>query len=155
LPLGPGLLAGSLTLMLVILPMVIIASQEALRAVPDSLREGALGMGATHWQAVWNVSLPAAVPGIMTGAILAMSRAIGEAAPVLIISGIVFIASPPQNLVDDFSVMPLQIYDWAGKPANQGFHSLAAGGIIVLLLLLLVFNGIAVAIRQRLQKPLS
>jgi phosphate transport system permease protein len=126
-----------------------------LRAVPDSLREGALGMGSTRWQSVWHVSLPAAMPGIMTGAILAMSRAIGEAAPILIISGIVFIAAPPQNLVDDFSVMPLQIYDWAGKPANQGFHSLAAGGIIVLLSLLLVFNAIAILIRQRLQKPLS
>lgn len=155
LPLGVSVLAGSLTLMLVILPMVIIASQEALRAVPESLREGALGMGATPWQTVWHVTLPAAVPGIMTGTILSMSRAIGEAAPVLIISGIVFIQSPPGNLLDKFSVMPLQIYNWAQQPSHQGFHALAAGGIIVLLAMLLVFNGVAVFIRHRLQKPLS
>lgn len=155
LPFGVSVLSGSLTLMLVILPMVIISSQEALRAVPESLREGALGMGATPWQTVWNITLPAAVPGIMTGAILSMSRAIGEAAPVLIISGIVFIQSPPSNLLDKFSVMPLQIYNWAQQPSNQGFHGLAAGGIIVLLAMLLMFNGLAVFIRHRLQKPLS
>ncbi len=155
LPFGVSVLAGSLTLMLVILPVVIIASQEALRAVPESLREGALGMGATPWQTVWHVTLPSSIPGIMTGTILAMSRAIGEAAPVLIISGIVFIQSPPGNLLDKFSVMPLQIYNWAQQPSNQGFHALAAGGIVVLLAMLLVFNGLAVFIRHRLQKPLS
>lgn len=155
LPFGVSVLAGSLTLMLVILPMVIITSQEALRAVPDSLREGALGMGATPWQTVWHITLPSSLPGIMTGTILAMSRAIGEAAPILIISGIVFIQSPPGSLLDKFSVMPLQIYNWAQQPSNQGFHALAAGGIIVLLAMLLVFNGLAVFIRHRLQKPLS
>jgi phosphate transport system permease protein len=136
----------------VILPVVIISSQEALRAVPDSLREGALGMGATQIQSVWHVTLPAAVPGIMTGAILAMSRAIGEAAPVMIVAGaIVNLSSPPSNLMDRFSIMPIQIYNWT-EEANRDFHPLAAGSIILLLLMLLVFNGLAVFIRHRLQK---
>jgi phosphate transport system permease protein len=108
-------------------------------------------MGATRWQVVWNVTLPSAVPGIMTGSILATSRAIGEAAPVLIIAGIVYIASPPGHLMDDFSVMPLQIYNWAQRPQDE-FHALAATGIIVLLAVLLAFNGVAVLVRQRLQK---
>jgi phosphate transport system permease protein len=154
LPFGRGVLAGSLTLMLVVLPIVIISTQESLRAVPDSLRAGALGMGSTPWQVVWHITLPAAVPGIMTGSILAMSRAIGEAAPILIIAGIVYIASPPGNLMDDFSVMPLQIFTWASRP-QAAFHSLAASGIIVLLLMLLAFNAVAVFIRYKMQKPLS
>ncbi len=154
LPFGRGVLAGALTLMLVILPIVVIASQEALRAVPRSLRDAALGLGATRWQAVWKVTLPAAVPGIMTGAILAMGRAIGEAAPLLMIAGIVFISSPPGNLMDDFTAMPLQIYNWAQRP-QQEFHDIAASGIIVLLTVLLVFNAAAVLIRQRLQRPLG
>lgn len=154
LPFGRGVLTGSLTLMLVVLPIVIIASQEALRAVPNSLREGAFGMGATRWQMVWNVTLPASVPGIMTGAILAMSRTIGEAAPILMIAGIVYITSAPRHLMDDFSVMPLQIYNWAGRP-QAAFHELAASGILVLLVVLLAFNAIAVFIRQKFHKPLS
>jgi phosphate transport system permease protein len=154
LPFGRGVLTGSLTLMLVVLPIVIIASQESLRAVPNSLREGALGMGATRWQTVWNVTLPAAVPGIMTGAILSMSRAIGEAAPILMIAGIVYITNTPRNMMDDFTTMPLQIYEWAQRP-KEVFHWLAASGIIVLLLVLLVFNAAAVFIRQTYQKPLS
>ena len=154
LPMGRGVLAGGMTLMLVILPIVIIASQEALRAVPDSLREGSFGMGATKWQTVQNVTLPASIPGIMTGSILAMSRAIGEAAPVLIICGIVYISSGPGNLMDDFSVMPLQIFNWAARPQEE-FHTVAAKGILVLLALLLSFNTVAVLIRNKTQKSLS
>ncbi len=154
LPFGRGVLAAGLTLMLVILPVVIIASQEAIRAVPDSLREAALGMGATRWQVVWNVTLPAAVPGIMTGSILAMSRAIGEAAPILIILGTVFITWAPEHLMDEFAVMPVQIYTWAGE-ANKDFHTIAASGIIILLGVLFVFNAAAVFIRYKFQKPLS
>jgi phosphate transport system permease protein len=154
LPLGRGVMAGALTLMLVTLPIVIISSQEALRAVPDSLREGAEGLGATRWQVVWNVTLPASIPGIMTGAILAMSRAVGEAAPILIIAGIVYIANAPRNVMDDFTVLPLQIYNWAQRP-QQEFHRLAASGIIVLLAILLCFNGLAIFIRNKMQKPLS
>ncbi len=153
-PLGRGVLTGGLTLMLVILPIIIIASQESLRAVPYSLREGSLGMGATQWQTVQNVTLPSAIPGIMTGAILAMSRAIGEAAPVLIICGIVYIGSNPSSLMDSFSVMPLQIFDWAQQPSDD-FHAVAATGIIVLLSVLLSFNACAVYIRNRTQKPLT
>lgn len=147
LPLGRSVLAGALTLMLVILPIVIIASQEALRGVPRSLREAGAGLGATPWQVVQRITLPAAMPGIMTGAILAISRAIGEAAPILILAGAVFITSSPGSLMDEFSVLPLQIYNWAQRP-QQEFHSLAASGIIVLLCILFVFNCSAVLIRQ-------
>ena len=154
LPLGRGVMAGALTLMLVILPVVIIASQEALRAVPSSLRDGARGLGATPWQVVWNVTLPAAIPGIMTGSILAVSRAIGETAPLLIIAGIVYIRSAPQHLMDDFTVLPLQIYNWVSRP-QEDFHHIAAAGIIVLLVILLSFNAVAVLIRQTRQRPLS
>ncbi len=154
LPLGRSVFTGGLTLMLVILPVVIIASQEALRAVPDSLREGSLGLGATRWQMVRRVTLPAAIPGVMTGSILAMSRAIGEAAPVLIIAGVVYIGSAPANLMDNFTVMPLQIYNWSQRPQSE-FHQVAATGILVLLAVLFVFNALAVLIRQKVQKPLS
>lgn len=154
LPLGRGVLTGALTLMLVILPVVIISAQESLRAVPSSLRAGALGLGATPWQVVWNVTLPSAIPGIMTGSILAMSRAIGEAAPILMIAGIVYINRAPQHLMDDFTVMPLQIYNWTSRP-QEAFHHLAAAGIIILLLILLSFNAVAVLIRYKMQKPLS
>ncbi|MCK4873358.1 MAG: phosphate ABC transporter permease PstA [Phycisphaerales bacterium] len=154
LPFGRGVLAGGLTLMLVVLPIVIVSSQESLRAVPGSLREGALACGATRWQMVWRMTLPAAVPGIMTGSILAMSRAIGEAAPILVIAGIVFIRFTPHHLMDEFTAMPLQIYDWAGRPQEE-FHKVAATGILVLLTILLAFNAFAVLIRQKFQRPLQ
>ena len=154
LPFGRSILAGGLTLMLVILPIVIVSTQEALRAVPSSLREGALATGATKWQMIWRMTLPASVPGIMTGAILAMSRAIGEAAPILVIAGIVFVLFNPRSLMDDFTVMPLQIYNWANRPQEK-FYDLAATGIIVLLALLLTFNTAAVFIRQKFSKPLQ
>jgi phosphate transport system permease protein len=154
LPLGRSVLAAGLTLMLVVLPVLIISAQEALTAVPNSLRDGAMGLGATKWQTIRRVTLPAAIPGIMTGSIIAMSRAIGEAAPILMIAGIVYISSPPESLMDDFTVMPLQIYNWAQRP-QQEFHEVAATGIIVLLAVLLAFNALAVFLRQRLEKPLS
>lgn len=154
LPFGRGVLTGALTLMLVVLPIIIIASQEALRAVPSSLRDGACGLGATRWQTVWRVTLPAATPSIMTATILAMSRAIGEAAPLLMIAGIVYITYAPGNLMDSFTAMPLQVYNWAGRPQEE-FHQLAAGGIIVLLAVLLLFNGTAIWIRQKFQKRLG
>lgn len=154
LPFGRGILAGALTLMLVILPIIIISTQESLRAVPSSLRDASLGLGATQWQTVRRITLPAALPGILTGAIIAMSRAIGEAAPLLMIAGIVFITRAPSNLMDDFTAMPLQIYNWAGRPQKE-FHDLAASGIIVLLTALLLFNAVAVFLRQKFSKPLS
>ena len=150
LPFGRGVLAGSLTLMLVILPVIIISSQEALRSVPSSLRDGARGLGATPWQVVWNITLPAAGPGILTGSILAMSRAIGETAPILIIAGIVYIRNAPHHLMDSYTVLPLQIYNWTSRPQEE-FHAIAAAGIVVLLIILLSFNAIAVILRQRMQ----
>ncbi len=153
IPFGRGVISGALTLMLVILPVIVIATQEALRAVPSSLREAAFALGATRWQVVWQVTLPVAVPGILTGSILALSRAIGEAAPILIIAGIVYISQPPQHLMDEFSVLPLQIYNWAQRPQAE-FHQLAAAGILVLLAILLVFNAVAVVLRYRTQRRL-
>lgn len=154
LPLGGSVLAGGLTLMLVILPIVIVSTQEALRAVPPSLREGSFALGSTRWQMVSRMILPASTPGMMTGAILAMSRAIGEAAPLLIVTGIVFIMFTPTNLMSDFASMPLQIYNWAGRPQAE-FQNVAAAGIIVLLAVLLAFNAVAILIRQKFQKPLQ
>ncbi len=154
LPFGRGVLAGGLTLVLVVLPVIIVSSQEALRAVPNTLREGALATGATKWQMIARMTLPAAVPGIMTGAILSMSRAIGEAAPMLVIAGVVYITFTPKHLMDEYTVMPLQIYDWAGRPQDE-FRVVAATGIMVLLAVLLTFNAAAVFIRQRFQKPLQ
>jgi len=154
LPFGSGVLAGGLTLMLVVLPIVIISSQEALRAVPGTLRQGALAMGSTRWQMVWRMTLPASIPSIMTGAILAMSRAIGEAAPLLVLGVPLFMRRTPENLMSDFTVLPLQIYRWAADP-RQDFRDLAASGIIVLLVVLLSFNAIAIFIRQKLQKQLQ
>lgn len=153
-PFGRTVLAGGLTLMLVVLPIIIISTQEALRAVPDSLREASLGLGSTKWQMVRRTVLPAAIPGIMTGSILAISRAIGEAAPVLIIAGVVFIRFIPEHPMDEFTVMPLQIYNWAGRPQAE-FHQVAASGILVLLGVLLLFNATAVLIRYKFQKELS
>ncbi len=153
LPFGTSVLTGGLTLMLVILPIVIISTQEALRAVPPSLRAGAQALGATPWQTVWGITLPAAVPGIMTGAILAMSRAIGESAPLLVAGAALLLFSTPNNLMSDFAVLPLQIYNWAER-SGSAFQEIAAGAIIVQLVVLLAFNGVAVLIRQKLQKPL-
>jgi phosphate transport system permease protein len=154
LPFGRGVLAGGLTLMLVVLPIIIISSQESLRAVPDSLRQGTLALGSTRWQMIWKMTLPTATPGILTGSILAMSRALGEAAPLLILTGIVYITFTPGNLMDSFTAMPLQIYRWASLP-RQDFHQVAASGILVLLIVLLAFNSIAVVIRQKTQKALG
>ncbi len=153
-PFGQSVLAGGLTLMLVVLPIVIISSQEALRAIPGSLRSGSLAMGATRWQTTYRVTLPAAIPMIMTGSILAMSRAIGEAAPILVLGVALFITDVPANLMDNFTVLPMQIYNWTNR-WQEDFRELAASGIIVLLGALLAFNAIAVLIRQKLQRPLQ
>jgi phosphate transport system permease protein len=155
LPFGKTVLSAGLTLGLVILPIVIIASQEALRAVPASLREAALGMGATRWEAVREVVLPAATPGFMTGAILAMSRAVGEAAPVLaVMGGVLVTTNGLTNLMAKTPVLPVTIYKWAGDE-NVGFEHLAAAAIIVLLVLLLAMNSVAILIRNRYEKMLG
>ncbi|QDT60332.1 Phosphate transport system permease protein PstA [Stieleria bergensis] len=151
LPFDKSFLAAGLTLALVILPIIIIASQEALRAVSPSLREASLGLGATRWQTVKNICLPAAIPGIMTGAILAMGRAIGEAAPILVVLGsLVAKSTGPKHLMDNAVTMPVLIYEWAGRPEPE-FQELAAAAIIVLLVILLAFNSIAIYLRHRVQ----
>lgn len=149
--LGPTVLAGSLALTLLVLPVVILASREALRAVPNGIRQGALALGATKWQMIWRQVLPSASPGIATGTILALSRAIGEAAPLLLVSGITFITFNPEGVQSAFTVLPLQIYNWVTRPQDE-FRTLAAAAIMVLLGLLLVMNSVAIVLRSRHQK---
>jgi len=149
--LGPTVLAGALALTLLVLPIVILASREALRTVPRGIRQGALALGATQWQMVSRQVLPAAIPGIATGTILALSRAIGEAAPLLLVSGITFITFNPTGLGSSFTVLPLQIYNWVTRPQAE-FGVLAAAAIMVLLGILLIMNSAAIALRNRFQK---
>lgn len=145
---GRVVLAGALTMSLLSLPVIIIATQESLRAVPWSLREAAYGVGATRWQATWSHVLPAALPGILTGLILAVSRAVGETAPLLVVGAAGFILTRPSGLFDPFTTIPIQIYNWTSRP-QKDFQSLAAAGIIVLLAVLLLLNLVAIIIRQR------
>jgi phosphate transport system permease protein len=149
--LGRSVMAGAATLALLILPIVIISSQEAIKAVPPSIREAGLGVGATKWQTLQSLVLPIAFPGILTGMILALSRAIGETAPLIMIGALTFIAFTPNTPLDEFTVLPIQIYNWAARP-QAGFHELAAAGIIVLLVALLSMNALAIVLRNRLRK---
>lgn len=149
--LGRSVIAGALTLALLILPVIIIASQEAIKAVPGSLREASYGVGATKWQTIRYHIFPVALPGILTGTILSLSRAIGETAPLIMIGALTFIAFPPMSPMDPFTVLPIQIFNWTAKP-QQEFHELAAAAIIVLLVLLLVMNAAAIFLRNRYQK---
>jgi phosphate transport system permease protein len=151
LGLGRSVLAGGLTLGLLVLPVVVISSREALRAVPGSIREGAMGLGATRWQAIWHQVLPAAVPGISTGAILSLSRAIGETAPLIMVGAASYVAFNPTGLDSAFTALPLQIYSWLSSPQPQ-FKALAASAIIVLLVLLVAINSVAIFIRNRYEK---
>lgn len=150
--LGRSVVSGALTLSLLVLPVVIISAQEAIRAVPNSLREAAYGLGATRWQTIRHQVLPAAMPGILTGTILAVSRAIGEAAPLIMIGALTFVAFPPRSPMDPFTVLPIQIFNWASRP-QAGFHELAAGAILVLLVILLVMNATAIVLRNRYRRP--
>jgi phosphate transport system permease protein len=154
LELGRTVIAASLTLTLLILPVVIIASIEALKAVPNAQREGAYALGATRWQMVRGSVLPAAAPAIMTGIILAMARAIGEAAPLLIIGGVGFVTFLPTPFEGAYTVLPLQIFDWAKRPQDE-FSALASAAIIVILVLMLVLNGLALVIRARLSRHIQ
>ncbi|MDT8368908.1 MAG: phosphate ABC transporter permease PstA [Longimicrobiales bacterium] len=146
--LGRSVLSGALTLSILILPVIIMASQEAIRAVPDSIRQAAYGLGATRWQVTQRQVLPMALPGILTGTILALSRAVGETAPLIMIGALSFIAFTPQGLTDQFTVLPLQIYNWISRPGAD-FHEIAASAILVLLVLLLTMNAIAIILRNR------
>lgn len=150
LGLGPTLLTGSLTLALLVLPTVIIASREAIRAVPRSIRMGSLALGASQWQTTWRQVLPAAIPGMATGSILALSRAIGEAAPLLML-GVAFVRFNPDGLMSSFTALPVQIYDWTTE-ARLEFKELAAAASAVLLLILLVMNSLAIVLRNKTQK---
>lgn len=151
--LGRSVIAGALTMTLLILPMLITVTQEALRAVPKSYREGSLALGATQWQTIWGQVLPAAASGIFTGIILALSRAIGETAPLMMIGAVAFISFTPKGITDSFTVMPMQIYNWSSQP-QAGYHAAAAAGIIVLLGVLLVLNSLAIYLRYRSSKKL-
>lgn len=148
LDLGRVVLSGALTMALLSLPVIIIASQEALKAVPWSLREAAYGVGATRWQVTVSHVLPAALPSILTGVILAVSRAIGETAPLLVAGAAGFVTRPPSGFFDSYTTIPIQIFNWTARPQEE-FRGLAAASILVLLALLLSMNAIAIIVRQR------
>jgi len=148
---GPSILAGSLTLFLMILPMTVIASQEALRQVPSSIREGALALGSTRWQVVWYQVLPQATPGILTGVILAIARAAGETAALIMIGAFAFIAFDNRWLTENFTTLPIQIYNWTTRP-QEDFRANAAAGIIVLMAIVLTFNVAAAVLRERFRR---
>ncbi len=146
-----SLLAGSLTMSLLVLPVIIVASREAIRSVPLTFRHAAFALGATKWQTVRHHVLPAAIPGILTGVILSLSRAIGETAPLVVIGAFGYVAFVPEGPMDDFTVLPIQIFNWTARPQAE-FHELAAAGIIVLLAVLLLMNATAVLIRHRARR---
>ena len=146
-----SILAAGLTMSLLILPVIIVAAQEAIRSVPNEQREASYGMGATKWQTIVRVVLPAAIPGILTGSILALSRAIGETAPLVVIGIPVILQFLPTGYLDTFTALPMQIFDWAKRP-QEAFQYVASAGIIVLMVFLLTMNSIAIFIRNKFQK---
>src|SRR6056297_1241156 len=148
LNMGRSVLAGALTLSLLVLPVVIVAAQEALKSVPNSLRNASYGLGANHWQTVYKVVLPSALPSIFTGFILAISRAIGETAPLIMMGALTFVMFTPQNIMDSFTVMPIQIFNWTSLPKIE-FELVAATGSLLLLVLLFILNGTATYIRYK------
>ena len=151
LALGRTVISGALSLSLLILPVIIIASQEAIRAVPPSLRQGAYALGATKWQVTRDHVIPAAAPGILTGIILAMSSAVGETAPLLVAGAAAYVTFDPNGLFSKYTILPMQIYEWARRP-QQEFQDLAAAAILVLLAFLVVMNGTAIYLRNRFSK---
>jgi len=154
LDLGRSVLSGSLTMGLLVLPIVIINTREAIRAIPSSQREAAYALGATRSQVIWKVVLPTALPGIFTGVILALSRAIGETAPLITIGALTFIAFLPDSPFDPFTVLPIQIFNWVSRP-QPGFHAIAASAIIVLLVVLLGMNSLAIYLRDRARRSVQ
>jgi phosphate transport system permease protein len=154
LGMGRSVLAGASTLALLVLPVIILSTREALRAVPSSIREGSYALGATKWQTIWYQVLPIALPGILTGMILALSRAIGETAPLITIGALTFVAFAPDSIWSPFTVLPIQIFNWVSRPQVE-FRTNAAAGILVLLLLLLTMNAAAIWLRDRYQKKLA
>jgi phosphate transport system permease protein len=154
LGLGKSLMAGSLTLALLILPIIIVATREALKAVPKTIREASYALGATKWQTTWFQILPASSGGIVTGVILAISRAIGETAPLIVIGAMLYITTIPKSPMDDFSVLPIQIFNWLSRP-QKGFIINATAAIIILLAITFILNGIAIYLRNRWQKKVK
>ena len=151
---GRTVLSAGLTLALLILPIIIIASQEAIRAVPSSLRQASYGLGATRWQTIWNHVLPNSLAGILTGTIIAMSRAIGETAPLVVVGASTFITVDPTGPFSKFTVLPIQIFQWTTRPQST-FRNIAGAAIIILLILLLLLNATAVIIRNRQSKRME
>ena len=147
---GRVVLAGGLILTLVVLPTVVVASREAIRSVPDSIRQGAFALGATKWQVVWRQVLPAAIPGMATGAILALSRAVGETAPLIMVGAITYVAFNP-TLMGPYTALPVQIYNWTKQP-DADFQVLAAAGAVVLLVIVLSMNAVAIVLRNRYRR---
>jgi phosphate transport system permease protein len=148
--LGRVVLAGGLILTLVVLPTVVVASREAIRAVPDSIRQGAFALGATKWQVVWRQVLPASIPGIATGSILALSRAVGETAPLIMVGAVVYVPFNP-TVLGEYTALPVQIFNWTKQP-DSDFQTLAAAGAIVLLVIVLSMNAVAIFLRNRYRK---
>ncbi len=154
LGLGRSVLAGSLTLTLLILPVIIVATREAIKAVPHTIREASYALGATKWQTIWNQVLPASAGGIVTGVILALSRAVGESAPLIVIGAMLYVTRVPTHPLDDFTVLPIQIFNWLSRP-QKGFIINAAAAIIVLLIITFILNGIAIYLRNKWQKKVK
>ena len=152
--LGASVLAGALTLSLLILPIIIVATREAIKVVPHSIRDASYALGASKWQTIWNQVLPASGGGILTGVILALSRAVGETAPLIVVGALAYVPFAPTNPMDEFSVLPIQIFNWISRP-QHGFIENAAAAIIILLLITFVMNGIAVYFRNRWQKRMK
>ena len=151
---GGSILAGSCTLALLILPVVIVSTREAIKAVPDTLRQASYGLGASKWQTLSRQVIPASAGGIITGIILAISRAIGETAPLIVIGALVFVPFVPQSPMDEFTVLPIQIFNWVSRPEKE-FGVNAAAAIIILLLVTFVMNGLALYLRNRWQKKIK
>jgi phosphate transport system permease protein len=154
LSLGNTVLAGGLTLGLLVLPVVIISGREAIRAVPPSIREGSMALGATQWQTIWKQVLPASIPGVATGVILALSRAIGETAPLIVVGAATVIAFNPDGLDSEFTALPIQIFDWINRASNDvnNYKPLAAAAILVLMIILILMNSVAIWLRNRYEQ---
>ncbi|MCW9708110.1 phosphate ABC transporter permease PstA [Fodinibius salsisoli] len=151
---GSSILAGSLTLALLILPIIIVSTREAIRAVPSTIKEASVALGASKWQTIWNQILPASFGGILTGVILAISRAVGETAPLIVVGALAYVPFAPQGPLDEFTVLPIQIFNWVSRPQHE-FAINAAAAIIILLLITFIMNGIAVYMRHRWQRKID
>ena len=151
---GNSVLAGAFTLALLVLPIIIVATREAIRAVPPSIRAASFGLGATKWQTIWHQVLPSAMGGILTGVIQAISRAVGETAPLIVVGALAYVPFAPSSPMDEFTVMPIQIFNWVSRP-QHGFTINAAAAIIILLIITFIMNGIAVYLRNRWEKKIS